>query len=289
MDKKKSNECFVNLTFKCNDNCISCIMPKNNRKYNKNLKSIIIKANSILKNSDHIDFNGGEPTISPFLFNILRYVLKKRPDIEIGLISNIRRFADKNYLDEMLKLKIKNLKIITTLYAHNSKLQNAITRTPNHFEQKMKAFQNLVNNNIKIEIRIVINSMNYKFLENISKFIIKKFNNKEIFRIIFINMKIYGIAFDNRNFIVPKIKKIIPFLKKGVKILNEKKFEISIYHFPHCILPQKLWKFSKGITAELSEISFLDKCYKCKMKMECSGIWAGYINLFGENEFKPIK
>lgn len=288
-EKYDPNKSFVNLTYKCNNRCISCIMPHRVSQEEKSLGGIKTEIKKILKNSYNIGFNGGEPTLNPHLFKILNYTNKQKRNIEVSLLSNARMFSNLGYLNKLKLLRLRNFKIVTTLYGPNAKIHDAITRTPDSFDQQIRAIKNLIHFNIKIDLRIVINKLNYKYLDDMAKFIVKNFNKEDFLSIALINMKICGEAYKNRTAVVCKIIEIMPHVKKSAKRLLKNKFKVYLLHFPHCVLPKTLWFLSKGVTAEKTEICFLPECKHCLQKKNCSGIWKGYCNLFGDKDFQAIK
>ena len=63
------NATFVNLNYKCNNNCISCIREEHNKiTPDPKLEDIKKIIDLILSYSDHIEFNGGEPTLRKDIF-----------------------------------------------------------------------------------------------------------------------------------------------------------------------------------------------------------------------------
>jgi len=289
MNLKDPNKSFVNLNYKCNNRCSSCIMESMNSNLEKDLETIKKEIDIITENLNHIEFNGGEPTLNKNLFEIIRYTLEKKPSIEITLITNSRIFSLPAYVKKLKALDIKNFKICTTLYGNNSKIHDAITRTPKSFEQQIKGIRNLLNGGIKIELRIVINKINYTSLEEMAHFIITNFNNKDFILINFISMKIFGESYKNKDIVSVKILETTPFVEKAIELLQKEKFNIRLSHFPHCVLEDKFWNTLAGITAEKEEIVFLSQCKSCKKRKVCSRIWKSYSKIFGGGEFKPIR
>ena len=283
------NKDFVNLTYRCNSKCISCIMTQRALQEEKSFGQIKMEIDNILNHSDHIAFNGGEPTLNPDLFKILEYTNKKKRNVEISLLSNSRMFSNSRYLNRLNSLKLENFKILTSLYGHNARLHDSITRTPGSFDQQINAIKNLIDSKIRIELRIVINKLNYKCLDDIARFIIGNFKKEDFFSIVFVNMKIYGEAHKNRDIVTYKISEIMPYVEKSVKRLLKSRFNVHLFHFPHCVLPEPFWHLSKGVTAERTEICFLPECEHCLKREDCSGIWKGYASLFGAEEFNPIR
>lgn len=282
------NKSFVNLTYKCNSNCISCIMEYHYQDVEISFLEIKEKINNILRVSNHIEFNGGEPTLRKDVFKILDYTNKVKSNVEVGLISNARIFSNKANVDRLKELSMSNFKVVTSIYGHDAKLHDAITRTPGSFEQQIDGIKNLISEEFNVELRIIINKINSSHLDKMADFISNNFENGNFIQVVFVNMKIYGIALDNKDLVTYRVKDIVENLKSAVEILDSKGFKVALYHFPFCVIPKELWKFVKGVTAEESEISFVDDCEFCIKRSECSGIWNGYLDKFGGNEFKMI-
>jgi MoaA/NifB/PqqE/SkfB family radical SAM enzyme len=276
---------FVSVTWDCNDNCISCPVSRNPNIKKPKFKSIQKEIDKILRHSPHIELNGGEPISRKDILKILRYIEKKSPQ-EIGLLTNAQLFYYKEYAKKISK--IKNLKIITTLYGHNSKIHNSITRTPKSFEYKIAGLKNLIECGANIELRILLHKMNYKYFADIANFIVKNFAAADFNRIIIMSSKLTEQAQKHKKAVAEKITQIATVLEKPIKRLIRSGYNIKIYHFPHCVLSKPLWKYSQGITADSTEIYFNKQCKNCIKKKECSGIWISYLENFGSKEFRPI-
>jgi MoaA/NifB/PqqE/SkfB family radical SAM enzyme len=289
MKGKDPHKSFVNLNYNCNNNCSSCIMEYMNSQIEKSTKKIKEEIDIILKDLNHIELNGGEPTLNKNLFSILKYIEEKKKGMEIALITNARMFSIPSFAKRLKYLNLKKFKIDTTIYGPNSKIHDAITRTPNSFNQQIRGIRNLINHGIKIELRIVINKINYKVLNEISEFIIKNFKKEEILSVTFISIKYFGEAYRNKNIVGVRISEIIPHLERAVDNLLKNNFKVNLFHFPHCILKEEYRNLSFGITAESEEIAFVKECTFCKERKNCSGIWKSYLEIFGEKEFKKIE
>ena len=285
MEQDKKFMTFLPVIFNCNDNCISCPVPRRTGNPNPSIKEIKKKIDEILSFSDHIEINGGEPTIRNDLPKILEYIESKNAK-EISLLTNTRRFCYNNYAKKIAKTK--NLKIITTLYGHDALLHNSITRTPKSFEQKIDGIKNLISYNVPIELRILIHKMNYKHLDSIANFIIENFQKENFEKIIIMNPRLTNTAKNHEHIVSEKITVLASVLEKPFLKLKEKGFKVGFFHFPHCVLSKQIQEFSHGATAGKPSVVFAEKCSKCSKKEKCSGIWKSYLEIFGEEEFNPI-
>ncbi|MCD6371393.1 MAG: radical SAM protein [Candidatus Aenigmarchaeota archaeon] len=278
------------VTFKCNNNCISCIL---NRRVTENLEDPpISQLESILEkideNNDYLGLSGGEPTIRKDFFKILELIKEKKPELFVFLVSNGRMFKYKWFVKKLKEVKPKYFKVAVALYGPNKELHDFITRVKGSFEQALIGIKNLTEAGIDVEVRTVISRLNYKFLPEISTLIVREFPSVE--RVVYLNMKYTGNAFLNRRLLLVRIKDVVPFALKAVDILKENNINIRLYHFPLCLLPKDYWEIAKGMTKqELYEFAFAKVCMDCDLVEECPRIWKTYLYLVGEDEFKPIK
>jgi len=263
-------------------------MPENMKPQSISKENLKNKINEILSYSNNIMLNGGEPTLNSNLIPILRYINKVNPHVQIGLISNVRMLSNKIFVDKLFDLGLKNFKIITSIYGYDAKTHDSITRTPDSFVQQINGINNIINKKIKIELRVIVNKLNYQFLDKISHFLLSNFDKNDFLNIVFVNMKIQGKAHSNWKTVSYKVTDVIPQITKAVLLLEEANFNVLLFHFPHCVLPKFLWKNTKGITSEENEIVFMDGCEKCLKRQECCGIWKGYARLYGDSEFKNV-
>mgnify|MGYP001619032863 FL=1 len=167
---EKNTRTFIPVIYDCNNNCISCPVPIYMKRENPTFEEIILDIDKISNYSNHIEFNGGEPTIRKDMIKILKYCESKDFQ-EISILTNVEMLSYEDYVKKLSK--IRNLKIITTLYGHNSKIHDAITKTPGSFERKIKGIKNLIKYGINIELRILLHKMNYKHFNELTDFLIK--------------------------------------------------------------------------------------------------------------------
>jgi len=271
------------LTFKCNNNCLSCIynmemVDKLNVGESKEevTKRVIDK----VRPYDTLGLTGGEPTIMSKFFRILKYAKEKDPKMNVFIVSNGRMFYYRKFAEKVASIGLKNLKIGIAIYGHDKSTHEAITRIPGSFHQTEKGIKNLLELMIPVELRIIISRLNYKKLEDIARYIARDFRG--VNRVVFINMKYTGNAYIHR-------KALAPYAEKAADILMQNRIEVKLFHFPLCVIKREYWNLAKGVTKQESELMFVETCKKCTKKDECPRIWKSYWVLAGGGEFRSIK
>ena len=288
MANTANGDCVITPTTFCNNNCLCCIHVRPCPK-NKTLtwKEAIKNVDSF-SNYKHIGISGGEPTLWKKLPNLIKYISEKYTDSDILLLSNARMFYYWEYVErisESVRNK-DNFRVGCAIYGPDSQIHDRITCSDGSFSQTIGGIKNLLKNKIRVELRIIVNKINYKNLPEIANFIVRKI--PEVFRIVFIGMRITGNAYKNRDSIAVRLTETVPKLQEALHILEKSyRGEISLYHYPPCILDSNYRKYNFGVT-RYRNLILPDKCGKCELKENCPKIWESYIKNFGIEEFNPV-
>lgn len=276
------------ITYKCNNDCISCILdtrflPHYKEPSIKEIKKQILKH----KEDKYFGITGGEPTLRKELFEVIEFIKKMGSHKYIFLVSNGRKFSDKKYVKKFKKIGLKNYLVGIPLYSHKPEVHDSITQVKGSWNETVKGIKNLLNVKARVELRLLVERANYQNLEQTAEFIASELN--EVERIVFINLKYTGNAFLNRDKIFINYSEAVPFVQRAVDLLKEKtKSEIRLFHFPLCLLDKEYWKYARGITKDTRELTFLPECKICKEKDNCPRIWKTYLPLTDKNEFSPL-
>ena len=277
------------LTFKCNNNCLSCIYNmemvdklKVGNPKEEHIKNVIDN----VRPGDTLGLTGGEPTIREGFFKFLKYAKERDPYMNVFIVSNGRMFCYREFTEKFANMGLENLKVGIALYGHEKKTHDAITRIPESFEQTVKGVKNLIEFGIPVELRVIVSELNYKTLKDIAEYIVG--NLKGVYRVVFINMKYTGNAYINRKVLFVKYKDVVPHAEKAADILLKNNIDVKLFHFPLCIIKKKYWELAKGVTKQESELMFVEACKRCKVKDECPRIWKSYWVLAGDKEFKAV-
>lgn len=278
------------LTFRCNDNCISCI--NNTKVVSSSRDPPLDQIKEVIDNLDpqenYLGLSGGEPTLREEFFQILRYARNKYPDLYIFIVTNGRMFSYEDFTRKLADMELGRFRLGVTLYGPNREVHEAITRSKSSFKQTKEGINNLLRYDLPVEIRTIINRLNYKHLPELADFVQESYQGVD--RFVFVNMKITGNAYKNRDAVLVKYKEVVPQVKRALNRFKNWEGEIRLYHFPLCIIPKSWWPLAKGVTKEETrELAFADQCDECAVKEECPRIWKTYLSLVGGEEFEPIK
>lgn len=268
---QNSNENTLLLTERCNSNCIFCSQPP--KKINDEylfvdaLKSIIS-----FNHDNYIGLSGGEVTINKKLFieflNELKLNNNKTP---LHILTNGKNFADYSFTKNVIaNLGERDVIWAIPIYGHTSKLHDQIVQSKNSFVKTSYGVLNLLEQGQKIEIRIVVNKLNYKELENIIDYLFSSF--KVINSISIMNIEPIGFARENFEDLYVSVKEQNSSLIKAIRKSSVYGFNCFLYNYPYCLLDKDIRKNTVKSISDWKNY-YPNECNDCKEKENCAGFF----------------
>lgn len=289
---KFSEGISIDIGYSCNNNCVFCVNERNNFKdidlSTKEVKNMIGEVKEFF---DGIFINGGEPTIRKDIVELICYA-KKIGFKAIMMISNARLFSYDNFCRHLYKAGLRL--VFVTLQASNAKLHDSMTKIKGSFEQTINGIRNLKRCGIEAYTNTVINTLNYKDLPQIP-FLLSRLN-VNFAKLSFIRIK--GNAEKNRDWIVPRISEVVPYIRLAAENFIKLEEDFIIQEIPPCVMKTHIQYIRKGKKMPSVYPSAekyyrggnvkREECIECIYYNECLGPWEEYIKYFGWDEFRPI-
>ncbi|MFW6024793.1 MAG: radical SAM protein [Candidatus Woesearchaeota archaeon] len=294
----------IRLGYMCNNNCLYCCVGTAGDSM-KSTKDVIHDLLDGRKNGARkVSFTGGEPTIRKDIF----YLVKKAKDLgylENQVITNGRMLSYPKFFDKLIKSGVNHLAF--SLDSLKSEVSDKLNGIKGSHNQLMKAIENAKEYPDIIYTTItVMNSLNYKELPDITKFLVdlKEDLPKLFSEFMFLSPE--GNVFDN-EFLVPRLSEVLPYVKKSLEISKKHDFELNIEAIPPCLLPnytsnivefhmseERLMANPDGMDNDYNKTrqnelkTKTKKCIGCKYYNVCEGLHKGYLKMFDDSEIKPL-
>ena len=224
--------CWLTLNRACNLRCKWCyakgteFQKKDDMDLNMAYDIIDVCNDLDIKN---ITLIGGEPTIYPFLFDVIKYAHSW--GISCGIVSNGLQYANNEFLNKLIALKIKMVSI--SLKGENRETFKNVTGV-DAFDNVIESIRMCKQNNVKVSVSMVLTEENiYTYLEGIKKVVSAGADNIHLS---------FCYEFDNSQYHKQKTsildpKKIVSGFMTGYEKLCEitgGRFEL-FQSFPLCI------------------------------------------------------
>lgn len=255
-DKKKRDfaaaqkKHWVRLTRVCNNNCLFCLDKDAQNNSIIPFSEVMADLGKGIKNGcEKVILSGGEATLHPDFLLIVSEARKKGYG-HVQVITNGRMFA---YEDFIHRAVINGVSEITfSIHGHNARLHDCQTKVKGSFEQVIKALENsLKMPGLIVNIDIVINKINYRFLADIINF----FADLGISEFDLLQIVPFGAAWENKEKLFYKISKALPYLQRAFSLAKKRNLFIWTNRFPTFFLegfedliqpPNKLYDEIKG-------------------------------------------
>lgn len=269
----ESNDNTLFTTARCNNNCIMCCQPPLN---NDDIDELFEKNVQIIKSAPKdipiVGISGGEPTLlGDKLIDLIKLIREELPKSGIHLLSNGRNFKDSVYTRRTVEVAEGKLVVGVPLHSDYYKDHDIIAGAKNAYYETITGLFNLASFGAGIELRVVINKLNYKRLPQLAEFIQK--NLPFVEWTAFMGMEYIGHAVKNKQNIWIEPIEYIPYLIEAVKVMAQWHLDVSIYNIPLCLLPKEAHEFARQSVSDW-KVKYLPICEDCKLKSQCCGLFS---------------
>jgi len=279
------NRVDIKIGFNCNNLCEFCVQGEKRFKFKNKTISEIKKAlkNARDNKAEGVVFTGGEPTIHPDILEVVSYA-KELGFSSIQLQTNGRMLAYLDFCKKLINAGVNEFS--PALHSSKEKIHDELTKGTGAWKQVVQGIKNLKSLNQFVLTNTVITSKNYQDLPVVH---------------------ILGTADKNKDWLVPKKSEAMPYIKKGLDIGIAANKIVMTEAIPYCMMTgyedyiaEKIMPETQVVDAEGVIDSYAayrwnegkekrDECKECKYFKVCEGPWKEYPEIYGWDEFRPIK
>ena len=290
----------------CNNDCLMCEKYKTTTNYDFSFDEFIAGIEKKLPAGSKKDYKavigGGEPTQYKRIVEIVRF-LRLNGFEEIAMLTNGRNLRNLELLDSILDEGVNSFLI--SLHSHTPKTTKKITQRKECFNESINGLKNVLNRkqtkNLKVNISHVIQSYNYKSLDEFARFI-SQFK---------IDTLILTYIETHNDKLMVDFSELRPHLRECADLLIENNIDFVINNLPPCQFigyeqhyfdKNKLDNSISGINTKLVEkkvksstirqmsgqYEYSSKCLKCAYKSICLGILKTYYSRFDDSSIEPV-
>jgi len=274
------------MTNTCNQNCIMCSQPPQNKndieqQFNINYSLI----DFIPLTTRQIGISGGEPLLCCIYLNHLLTKLFSRIElINVFILTNAVLLSDIKYFQNLQGLPKDRILFSVPLYGDNQFTHDSIVRSKGSFNKTIIGIYNLYKHNYRVELRVIPQKKNIMRLEKLSHFIYSNLTFVE--NVAFMGIENIGNANKNSDEIWLTPDELKNPLKKATEFLKMSGINCSLYNYPNCVLSKQLQLLSLQTISDWKR-EYLPQCLECKERNNCGGIFNSSIDLM-KQYIEPI-
>lgn len=269
----QSNDNTLFTTEQCNNRCLMCCQPPKrvddiDALFSQNLERI----RTAPKELPMIGITGGEPTLlGNKLIILIEEIRKHLPDTDIHILSNGRNFSDMNYAKRIVEAGEDKLILGIPLHSDYEGDHDLIAGAKGAYVETMLGLYNVAVAGSCIELRIVMNRLNYNRFVPMAEFIHK--NLSFVAWTAFMGMERTGFADKLSQKVWIEPSDYVSQLTEAVQFLDDWHHEVSIYNIPLCLLPSSMHCFARKSISDWKNY-YPEICNTCTMKEKCCGFFS---------------
>ena len=292
----------VKIGFDCNNKCDFCAQGgkrlRTGRKSLAQIKAVLQRARG--EGVTGAVFTGGEPTLHPDLVKAVRAARALGYE-SVQVQTNGRRFA---YYDYCLELKQAGVtEMGPSLHGSTPEIHEGLTRAAGGFKEVVRGIMNCKKLGMYVLTNSVITSLNYRDLPELARLLVHLKVNQ--FQLAYVHL--VGSAWENRKVLAPRKAAIMPYVRRALDAGIESGTGCYTEAIPFCLMKGYEQCVAERVIPEgpVSDADFYIEsygdyrrnegkvkrpaCRACKWFSACEGPWHEYPELYGWDEFKPVK
>ena len=249
-----------------------CQPPLDNDDIEELFERNIAIVNRAPKDIPVVGISGGEPTLlGDRLIDLIKHIRQTLPDSDIHILSNGRNFKDIDYTRKVVEAADDKLFVGIPLHSDYYRDHDIIAGAREAYNETMAGIFNLAAFGAAIELRIVINKLNYMRLPQMADFIQK--NLPFVAWTAFMAMEHIGHAVSNEQNIWIEPIDYASKLTEAVLTLAQWRKEVAVYNVPLCLIPEAIHPYAQK-SISVWKNKYLPECYHCSLKSKCCGLFA---------------
>ena len=273
-------------TERCNSNCLMCSQPPRDKNDIPLLYQVNSKLISLIpKDCIELGVSGGEPTLmGAMFFKLMAQIKEELPETEVHVLTNGRSFAWNHMAEKLAAVNNDRMVLGIPVYSDYYQQHDYIVQAEHAFYQTILGIHNLARYNQRVEIRIVLHKQSIPRLFKLAQYIYK--NLPFVEHVAFMGLEYIGYAPFNIDKLWVDPHDYQDELTNAVGYLAEKGMRVSIYNTPLCLVPEKVWAYTRKSISDWKN-DYLPECMQCSKIEECGGFFTWNLKKHSEH-IKPF-
>ena len=297
-----SDRVDLKVGFRCNNYCQFCVQGDKRERLPVKPEAELIKSLEEGRAGGAIGvvITGGEPTLHEGIVKIARAAR----DLGYTLIqvqSNGRTFCYEDFCKRLIDAGVNEFG--PSLHGSTAKIHDYLTGSPWAFMQVVSGIRNLKRLKQRVITNSVITKVNYRDLPSLATLLVAL--DVEQFQFAFMHMS--GRAGENKEWLTARKSLIEPYVKKALDVGIRAGKIVMTEAIPYClmngyeayvaeqIIPRTRIYDADCVIADYTRTRIDEgksrgpRCVECDWHFKCEGPWREYPELFGWDEFVPVK
>lgn len=292
----------LKVGFRCNNYCHFCVQGDKRERLPSKHEDELIKSleEGRAGGAVGVVITGGEPTLHKQIVKIA----KAARDLGYTLIqvqSNGRTFCYEDFCKRLIDAGVNEFG--PSLHGSTAKIHDYLTGAPGAFMQTISGMRNLKKLKQRVITNSVITKTNYRDLPDLARLLVAL--GVDQFQFAFMHMS--GRAGENKEWLTARKSLIEPYVKKALDVGIKAGKTVMTEAIPYClmggyekhvaeqIIPRTRIYDADCVIPDYTRTRIDEGkargplCEQCDWRSSCEGPWREYPELFGWDEFVPVR
>lgn len=303
---------YIAITELCTRRCLAC--PCGARKSAKHLSTQEVERAVETAFADGgldlLTISGGEPTLHPEIFEILRY-LESKPIRRVGFLTTGERFCQPEFLKKVLEIMpAERLSATVALHSFDAQKHDDFVGRVGSWRESYDALQAASRAGIGCSLKYIVTRQTYRDFEEYVREYYARFSSDVALTIC--NLDFCGVGDELRDRLKVAFAQMRPILEAALDYVEARAKEgdrraVRVFDTPFCAIDPYYWQYllSQAKVAQtvysaptLTEpkrnlasdsAPFFAPCKRCAVAEWCPGTWRTAGEVWGDDAFKPFK
>ncbi|MGH9682853.1 MAG: His-Xaa-Ser system radical SAM maturase HxsC [Candidatus Acidiferrales bacterium] len=284
--RKNSFNNSILLTEQCNHYCLMCSQPPKQIEDSHLLRRAFNLISLMPKDARRIAFTGGEPTLyGDRLIDLVRHAKLQLPHTSVDLLSNGRKFKDKDYARRFAKVDHPSCTVAIPVYSDDPVRHDYVVQADGAFDETIQGILNLKRFGQRVEVRIVLHKQTIGRLVQTCEFLCR--NLLFVDHVALMGLEITGFTRANLELLWIDPYEYKETLSQAIAVLNAYGIRASVYNHQLCVVNADVeGNYRKSISDWKNE--YLECCGSCGRRSECGGFFSSSKMYRYSDHIKPF-
>lgn len=257
------------LTERCDNRCLMCPQPPRESDDEGLLTEFEEVLPLIPPDTTEVGLSGGEPALlGDRLIDVLRALTKTLPQTSVHLLTNGRRFSNREFAEALGRIGHPDLMVAVPLYSDLPEEHDYIVQAHGAYDETILGILNLKRAGIPVEVRMVIHKETYERLPDYARFLTR--NLLFVDHVALMGLELEGLARRNHGLLWIDPLDYQKPMAAATQMLARAGMAVSIYNQPLCVLPAELQPFAVKSISDWKRVYF-PECKHCARREDCGG------------------
>lgn len=274
------------VTERCDNYCVMCSQPPRRVNDDALIDEILALLPRLPESVREIGFTGGEPTLRGERFiEVLRLAKQCLPDTAVHVLSNGRRFADREFARLWAGVDHPDLMAGIPVYSDLSYLHDYVVQADGAFDETIRGIVNLKSFAQRVEVRVVLHRHTIGRLPRLAEFLAR--NLSFVDHVALMGLELMGFGKANQDDLWIRTQEHADTIGLAAEILDQAGLHPSIYNAPLCLLAPRSRKYAVASISDWKR-EYWPECDDCVLKADCGGAFFSTRARLAE-EIRPIR